>query len=65
MALLLVLALMLLISGFPLFWFGLFLAATQGPDGIGGAFGFTAGGAAAVVCALGIKAYLQRRDAWF
>ena len=66
-ALLLLLALILLIGGFPLGLFGLFLAITQGADGMGGdvAFRFSIGGGVAIVCALGIREYLRRRDAWF
>ena len=64
---LLLLALILLIVGFPFFLFGSFLAISQGPDGIGGdvAFGFSVGGFVAVLFALGIKEYLRRRDGWF
>ena len=62
---LLLLAVILLIVGFPLFLFGVFLALSQGPDGMGDvALGFGFGGFVAVVCALGIKAYLRRRDGW-
>ena len=66
-AALLLLALILLIAGFPFFLFGLFLAVSQGPDGIGGdvAFGFSFGGLVSVLCALVIRAYLRRRDGWF
>ena len=64
---LLLLAVILLIVGFPLFLFGWFLAVSQGPDGLGGdvPFRFTAGGLVAVLFALEIKQYLRRRDAWF
>ncbi len=64
---LLILALILLIAGFPSLLFGLFLAVSQGPDGIGGdvAFGFSGGGLVSVLCALAIRAYLRRRDGWF
>ena len=63
---LLVLALVLLIAGFPAFLFGAFLAISQ-QNGMGGdvAFGFNFGGLVSVLCSLGIRAYLQRRDAWF
>ncbi len=66
-AALLLLAVILLIVGFPFFLFGLFLAVSQGPDGIGGdvAFGFSFGGLVSVSCALVIKGYLRRRDGWF
>ena len=64
---LLLLAVILLIAGFPSFLFGVFLAISQGPGGIGGdvAFGFSFGGLVSVLCSLGIRAYLQRRDCWF
>ena len=64
---LLLLAVILLIAGFPCLLFGVFLAISQGPDGIGGnvAFGFTFGGLVSVSCALVIKGYLRRRDGWF
>ena len=66
-AALLLLAVILLIVGFPFFLFGLFLAVSQGPDGIGGdvASGFSFGGLVSVSCALVIRAYLRRRDGWF
>ena len=66
-ALLLLLAVILLITGFPFFLFGAFLAISQGPDGIGRdvAFGFSFGGLVSVLCSLGIRAYLRRRDGWF
>ena len=66
-AALLLLAMILLISGFPSFLFGLFLAVSQGPGGIGGdvAFGFSSGGLVSVSCALVIRAYLRRRGGWF
>ena len=66
-AFLLLLAMILLIAGFPSFLFGVFLAISQGPDGIGRdvAFGFSFGGLVSVLCSLGIRAYLRRRDAWF
>ena len=64
---LLLLAVILLIAGFPCFLFGVFLAVSQGPDGIGGdvALGFSFGGLVSVLWALGIKVYLRRRDGWF
>ena len=64
---LLLLAVILLIAGFPCLLFGVFLAITQGPGGIGGdvAFGFSFGGLVSVLCSLGIRAYLRRRDGWF
>ena len=66
-AALLLLAAILLIVGFPFFLFGVFLAISQGPDGIGGnvAFGFSSGGFVSVLCALVIRAYLRRRAGWF
>ena len=66
-AALLLLAVILLIAGFPCFLFGVFLAVSQGPGGIGGgvALGFSFGGLVSVFCALGINAYLRRRDGWF
>ena len=66
-AALLLLAVILLIAGFPSFLFGLFLAVSQGPDGIGGhvAFRLSVGGLVSVLCALAIRAYLRRRDGWF
>jgi len=66
-AALLLLAVILLIAGFPCFLFGVFLAVSQGPDGIGRdvALGFSFGGLVSVLCALGIKGYLRRRDGWF
>ena len=64
---LLVFALTLLIAGFPSLLFGVFLAISQGPDGIGGdvAFGFSFGGLISVLCSFGIRAYLRKRDGWF
>lgn len=64
---LLLLALILLIAGFPFFLFGVFLALGPGQNGIGMdvAFRFSVGGLASVLCALGIRAYLRRRDGWF
>ena len=64
---LLLLAVILLIAGFPSFLFGVFLAISQGPGGIGGdvAFGFSFGGLVSVLCSLGIRAYLRRRDGSF
>ena len=61
------LAVTLLIAGFPLLLFGVFLAVSQGPDGIGGnvAFGFSSGGLLSVLSALGIRAFLRRRGGWF
>ena len=66
-AALLLLAVILLIAGFPFLLFGLFLAVSQGPDGIGGdvAFGFSFSGFVSVLCALVIRVYLRRRDRWF
>ena len=70
--LLFLLAVMLLIAGFPSFLFGVFLAVSQRPGGnveyisptLGGdiAFGFSFAGLVAVLCSLGIRAYLRRRD---
>lgn len=63
---LLLLAMILLIVGFPFFLFGVFLALSQGPDGMGDvAFGFGFGGCVAVMFSLGIREYLRRRDGWF
>lgn len=66
-AFLLLLALVLLIAGFPFFLFGVFLALGPGQNGIGMdvALRFTVGGLVSVLCALGIRAYLLRRDSWF
>ena len=63
---LLVLALILLIAGFPFFLFGLFLA-TSPQNGLAGdvALGLSVGGLVAVLCAVGIREHLQRRDGWF
>ncbi len=65
-AALLLLAVILLIAGFPSFLFGLFLAFSQA-NGMEGnvALRFSFGGLASVLCALVIKAYLRRRDGWF
>ena len=61
------LALFLLIAGFPSLLFGLFLAVSQGPDGIGPdvAFRFSVYGLLAVLCALTIKRFVRGRDGWF
>ena len=66
-AFLLLLALILLIAGSPFFVFGVFLALGPGQNGIGMdvAFRFSVGGLVSVLCALGIRAYLRRRDSWF
>ena len=71
-ALLLLLSVILLIAGFPSFLFGVFLAISQRPGGnveyispsLGGgvAFGFSFAGLVSVLCSLGIRAYLRRRD---
>lgn len=65
-AALLLLATILLITGFPCLLFGVFLAVSQG-GGIEGdvAFWFSFGGLVSVVCALALRAYLRRRDGWF
>jgi len=64
--LLLGVALILLIAGFPFLVFGTFLALIEGgEDAISGGRYFAVGGLAAVLCALGIKEYLRRRDGWF
>ena len=64
---LLLLALILLIAGSPFFVFGVFLALGPGQNGIGMdvAFRFSVGGLVSVLSALGIRAYLLRRDSWF
>ena len=64
---LLLLALISLIAGLPFLLFGLFLAISQGPDGLGGdvAFRFSVGGLVSVLCGLGVRAYLRSRDGWF
>ena len=63
---LLLLAVILLIVGFPFVVFGLFLAVSHA-NGLEGdvalRFGFA--GLVSVSCALGIKAYLRKRDGWF
>ena len=74
-AFLLLLSVILLIAGFPSFLFGVFLAISQRPDGnveyispsLGGdvAFGFSLAGLVSVLCSLGIRAYLRRRDGSF
>ena len=74
-ALLLLLSVILLIAGFPSFLFGVFLAISQRPGGnveyispsLGGdvAFGFSFVGLVSVLCSLGIRAYLRRRDGSF
>ena len=63
---LLLLAVILLIVGFPSFLFGVFLAASQA-NGIEGdvPFRFGVGGLVSVLSALAIKALLQRRNGWF
>ena len=64
-AFLLILALTLLIAGFPSALFGLFLTISE-QDGMDGnvAFWFSFGGFLSVLCALGVRAYLRRRDGW-
>ena len=74
-AFLLLLTVILLIAGFPSFLFGVFLAISQRPGGnveyispsLGGdvAFGFSFVGLVSVLCSLGIRAYLRRRDGSF
>jgi hypothetical protein len=61
-ALLLVLALILLIAGFPFLLFGAFLALIETQDVIPGGGYFAVGGLAALLCGLGIKQHLKRRD---
>ena len=63
----LLVAVILLIAGFPSFLFGVFLAVSPTQNGMGGdvAFRFGFGGLVSVLCALGIRAYLRRRDGWF
>ena len=65
-AFLLLLAVILLVTGFPFFLFGVFLSVSQA-NGLGGdvAVRFSLGGFVSVLCALGIRAYLLRRDGWF
>ena len=60
-----ILALTLLIAGFPSALFGLFLTISE-QDGMDGevAFWFSFGGFLSVLCALGVRAYLRRRDGW-
>jgi len=62
---LLILALTLLIAGFPSALFGLFLTVSE-QNGMEGdvAFWFSVGGFLSVLCALGVRAYLRRRDGW-
>ena len=63
---LLLLAVILLIVGFPFVVFGLFLAVSQANGleaNVASRFGF--GGLVSVSCALVLKAYLRRRDGWF
>ena len=57
---------MALIAGFPFFLFGLFLALSQA-NGMEGdvALRFSLSGPVSVLCGLGIRAYLRRRDGWF
>lgn len=62
---LLVLALILLIAGFPFLLFGTFLTLIEQHEAIPGGSHFVFGGLVAVVCALGVKEYLRRRDGWF
>ena len=65
-AVLLLLSIILLIVGFPFFLFGVFLALSQGPDGMGDlALGFGFGGCVAVMFSLGIRGYLRRQNRWF
>ncbi len=63
--LLLVLALILLIAGFPFLLFGTFITLIEQHDAIPGGRYFAFGGLVAVLSALGIKEYLRRRDGWF
>ena len=64
-ALLLVLTLILLIAGFPILLFGTFLVLIEQPDAVPGGGYFAFGGLVSVLCALGIREYLRRRDGWF
>ena len=64
-AVLLVLTLILLIAGFPFLLFGSFLAFIAAQDVIPGGSYFAFGGLVAVLCALGVREYLRRRDGWF
>lgn len=54
----------LLVAGFPSLLFGVFLAVTQGPDGIGpeAARGFGLGGLAAVLLGLALHRYVRRGE---
>ena len=63
--LLLVLALILLIAGFPFLLFGSFITLIEEQEAIPGGSYFAFGGLVAVLCALGIKGYLRRRGGWF
>ncbi len=63
--LLLVLALILLVVGFPFFVFGAFLIAMDAGGAIDGGSYFAVGGLAAMVFALAIRGHLQREHAWF
>jgi len=62
---LLVLALTLLIAGFPSALFGVFLTISE-QDGIegGAAFWFSFGGLLSVLFAFGVRAFLRKRDGW-
>ena len=64
-AVLLVLTLILLIAGFPFLLFGSFLAFIEAQDVIPGGSYFAFGGLVAVLCALGVREHLRRRDGWF
>ena len=63
--LLLVLVVILLVAGFPFLLFGSFITLIEQQTAIPGGSYFAVGGLVAVVCALGIRRYLQKRQAWF
>jgi hypothetical protein len=65
-AFLLRVALVLLIVGFPFLLFGSFLLLIEGgEDAISGGRYFAFGGLVGVLCALGIREHLRRREGWF
>lgn len=64
-AVLLVVALVLLVAGFPFLVFGSFLAAIDAEGAIDGGGYFAVGGLIAILGAVGIRAYLRRLGEWF